>query len=227
MVQPLDKNETSQLTLPELDSLTPEILSQLVIECLTRLDSVPALDALPKEVRAELAASGLRSLEIGRQPLGLFTQIGRHAVLSTVEVVPIRNRGSAELGIVMTQRSADDPWWPNQWHVPGTVLLPTDTLAGPHDFSGPLDRIFSGELGESVTPVGPTQVFDTQRRTGPRGHELTAHTWQEVVQKRRLPRDARIFSESDLREADPAIFVNGHGVNAEFAAKHYKKHLHS
>lgn len=191
-------NIETQIGTSQLNGLSPEILAQIAAECLARL-------------------------EPGRQPLPLFAQLGRHVVLSTVEVAPLVD-GGREMGVVMTRRPGDDPWWPNQWHVPGTVLLPTDDMTGPHDYSGPLERVFTGELGENVSSTGSAVLFDVKRRTGPRGHELTSQVWSTVQRKRKLPRNIRVFSETDLREADTSLFVDGHGTNAQMAIQHYRNH---
>lgn len=181
---------------------------------------LPDLNELSPAQLAEIAANCLSRLEVGRQPLPLFTQLARHAVISTVEFAPIHDKHS-ELGVIMTQRPDDDPWWPRQWHIPGSVLLPTDSMATPHDYSGPMERVFKSEFRDSITPLGSPTLFDIKRRSGPRGHELTAQTWIETRVHTRLPSDTRVFSISDLSEADPSLFIQGHGLTAQQAIDHY------
>jgi ADP-ribose pyrophosphatase YjhB (NUDIX family) len=69
----------------------------------------------------------LKQLEPGFLPLEIFSQIARLTRIPTVDLIPVKQDGG-KLQIGLIQRPADDQWWPDQWHFPGTVLLSTDTI---------------------------------------------------------------------------------------------------
>lgn len=138
------------------------------------------LSAATPEELATLAAECLARLEPGRQPLPLFAQLGRLTVLSTVEIIPLRAK-SAGLEVLLAQRPEADLWWPNQWHLPGAVLLPTDSGAGLGDYDAIADRILGSEFRNTVTRTGNVHVFDAKCRSGARGSEQTVFGWAEVT----------------------------------------------
>lgn len=132
----------------------------------------------PEEI-AVLAANCLALLEPGVQPLPLFEQIARLTVLSTVEVVPFRET-LGELEVLLAKRSADDLWWPNKLHIPGTVLMPTDEERYLGDYETPIERIIKNEFNNTVARVDTIHVFDAHRRSGARGSEQTVFCWTKV-----------------------------------------------
>ncbi len=74
-----------------------------------------------------LSCSILEQLEPGFLPLEIFNQIARLVRLPMVDVIPTKFEHDA-LHIGLVKRDKDDLWWPNMWHLPGTVLRSTDTL---------------------------------------------------------------------------------------------------
>lgn len=171
--------------------------------------------ASPDEI-AQLAADCLAHLEPGFQILPLYTQLARISVGTTVEIFSIET-SEIEPRVLFTQRPEDDPWWGGQWHVPGSVLLPTDQLASPHDFSEPAQRIFGGELAGLVKPEGDMTLFDLQRRQGVRGQELTPFFWTKisVLEDVELPENLKLLNGKDLTKNPMDLkFVEGHYQSA-------------
>lgn len=138
------------------------------------------LNSMTQTEIAELAATCLERLEPGRQPLSLFAQIARLVVTSTVEIVPFESKNEHPR-VLMARRPDDDPWWPGEWHLPGTVLLPTDGAKNQHDYYTPVNRLLADEFRGSVALDGRLNMFDTRRRTGARGSEQTALGWANVA----------------------------------------------
>src|SRR5580704_17304344 len=71
----------------------------------------------------------LKKLEPGFQPYPIFEQIARIVVLPIVELIPLRMHNGT-LQVLLIQRAADDEYWPNLWHTPGTVVRSTDLPNG-------------------------------------------------------------------------------------------------
>lgn len=129
----------------------------------------------------EKAIEFLRGLEAGRQPYELFLEIARLAVLSSVEMVPVRMH-DGKPQVLLTQRPEDDVW-SKQWHVPGTIMLPTDKVESSHDYDDAFGRIFDhdGELKSGVKVVGKPVYVDSERRKTRRGDEFAAIHYAEVT----------------------------------------------
>jgi hypothetical protein len=138
-----------------------------------------SLENMTQAELAELATACLEKLEPGKQPLPLFTQLARLVVTSTVEMVPFRIQNN-KLEVLLTKRPDDDPWWPGQWHLPGTIILPTDEASGVHDYDTLVERLYTEEFGQSVVRSGEVNIFDIQRRLIPRGSEQTVFGWSLI-----------------------------------------------
>jgi hypothetical protein len=92
-----------------------------------------------------------------------------------VEVVPLRRLPNGTIQILLLARELDDPVWPGQLHIPGTVIRASDTAGS---FDGPLQRVLSKELtGVQVTK--PVFVQSTLHHSG-RGMEASQIFWVEV-----------------------------------------------
>lgn len=81
----------------------------------------------------------LAQLIPGFLPLEIFDQIARLVCLPGVVVVPLK-RKSSSLDVGLVKRDENDRWWPNMWHLPGTVLLSTDTV------NSAIKRLMGNEL---------------------------------------------------------------------------------
>lgn len=69
----------------------------------------------------------LKELEPGFLPLPIFEQIARLVRLPIVDVIPIK-KVENKIFVGLLKRPSDDLWWPDAWHLPGTIFRSTDTL---------------------------------------------------------------------------------------------------
>lgn len=124
---------------------------------------------------SEVALAELRTVDVGLLSEDLFVELARLTVLSTVEVVCLR-RGAAGIEVLLTQRVETDPFWAGQWHSPGSVIRPLDSLGS---FVGAFKRVLCGELGlkEWAEPffVGPCFW------SGNRGAVVSQVHWLDVT----------------------------------------------
>lgn len=189
-----------------------------------KLPSREELSLLSSAEAAEVAAHYLSVVEAGRLPLPLFKEIGRLMSLSTVEVTPLRHNADS-LEVLLTQRPESDPWWAGQWHLPGTVIIDSDLGEdhGPYGYATVLDRLYSGELGESVT-VGESVLFDAHLRRGVRGPEQTVFHWAPVdlaADYSELP-TGRFFDATSVADNPPdGGLIIGHAESIRRATAHY------
>src|SRR5581483_10648257 len=121
------------------------------------------------------AADLLSRLKPGFLPLKIFHEVTRLTVMPIVEVVPLRLARSGKIEILLLQREADDPVWPGQLHVPGTVIRATDT---PGSFNTPLQRVLTKELNGTKTSE-PMFVKSILHHSG-RGIEASQIFWVKV-----------------------------------------------
>lgn len=141
--------------------------------------------------------SFLEQVPQGHLPYELFLQIARLGVLGTVELVPLRRAQDNTTEVLLLKRPQKDIW-SNQWHVPGTVMLPTDRVEYPSDYRDPLERLVSstGELaGTGLKFVHDPVMTETERRVTARGHEIAAIHYVEVAGE---PQHGKFFSPDDL-----------------------------
>lgn len=89
-------------------------------------------------------------------------------VLVTIEMVPLRRTTNGEVEVLLVQREADDPYWPNMYHVPGTVLRASDAAGSYEDA---FKRILQGELQGTATSGQPQHLKDLFHQVK-RGREL-------------------------------------------------------
>lgn len=82
----------------------------------------------------------LRDCTPGNLSEPVFEAIARVAVYPAVEVIPYRRKGR-EIEVGLLKRPQDDRHWPGMWHLPGTVLRPTD--ASLHDA---FERLYADEF---------------------------------------------------------------------------------
>ncbi|MBI4092481.1 MAG: NUDIX hydrolase [Candidatus Kerfeldbacteria bacterium] len=111
----------------------------------------------PKQIST--CAKLLEQLEPGFLPFEIFSQISRLVRLPVVNVIPVRQEAS-RIQIGLIKRENDDPWWPGRWHLPGTVILSTDTM------NGAIQRLLKEEIvvTSSDQPVFHTIVVQHTKR---------------------------------------------------------------
>jgi ADP-ribose pyrophosphatase YjhB (NUDIX family) len=74
----------------------------------------------------------LKELEPGFLPLPIFEQIARLVRLPIVDVIPVK-KVDDKISVGLLKRPSDDRWWPNAWHLPGTIFRATDSLRSAQD----------------------------------------------------------------------------------------------
>lgn len=136
--------------------------------------------------------AALAKLTPGFLPLGIFLQVARLTVTPTVELVGLRKKeGSVE--ILLTRRPKDDKYWPNMWHIQGSVIRATDKEG---DFSDVFTRILQNEMGNPQCVTQPTffkYVFQQVKR----GREVSFIHWIELTGE---PPKGEFFDINDLPE---------------------------
>lgn len=131
----------------------------------------------PTEQEINDAVAVIRRLPQGFLPKQLFYAIAEKTVTSTVEMMVLRsNDGIVE--ILLTQRPSDDLYWPNAWHIPGTVLLSTDSEGS---YESAFSRIFDGELDGKVTLLSEPSRVITKFWDNKRGRELDQVFFVDVL----------------------------------------------
>lgn len=163
----------------------------------------------PEQSLKELVEK-LRDFEPGVLPYPLFMEIARLSTLSTIELVPIRADSGDRPEVLLTQRPDGDPW-EGQWHVPGTVLLPTDRIEHTHDYRDAFARLLgkNGELKSGVKMAGEPVEVHTERRKSRRGAELSVVHYVPVVGE---PEVGGYFSMDDFPHNVPSRGVIEHHV---------------
>lgn len=187
----------------------------------------PDVDKLSAAEAADIAARCLEKLEPGFQPLPLFTQLSRLVVTSTVEMVAINERNNTP-HVVLSQRPENCPWWPGQWHLPGTVLLPTDEEVTPHDYETPVKRLYKSEFDGTVALDGAVHIFDAQRRSGPRGSEQTVFGWSsiKILDEKNGISGGQLFDAKNVEsELAGEQVIEGHLDTVKRAMGHYARKI--
>lgn len=133
------------------------------------------MNSVTKTEIAELTRL-LKKLEPGFLPLDIFMEIARLAVLPIIEFVPLRVNKNGEVEVLLLSRDADDPLWPNELHVPGTVIRPTDT-------EGKIYRAFERILDDELkgTKTTPPHYVGSNLHKSKRGMEQAQIYWIEVT----------------------------------------------
>ncbi len=108
----------------------------------------------PQEIASCVAI--LRRLEPGILPLEIFNQVARLVCLPMVDVVPMKYEGLG-LSIGLVEREEDDLWWPNLWHLPGTVLRSTDTV------ETAIQRLMDSEIAIKTSSAQVFRGFSVHR----------------------------------------------------------------
>lgn len=155
----------------------------------------------------------LSRLEPGFLPLSVFHAVARLVALPIVEVVPLRVKSAGGVEILLLRRPADDPVWPNQLHVPGTVVRASDE---PGFFDDALARVLAQELDGTSTssPVFVKSMLHMQAR----GMEAAQIFWVLVEGE---PTEGTFYDADDLPEALVATQLDFIPV----AVAHFK-HMH-
>lgn len=174
------------------------------------------MSELPQELISEeidLVTRLLGKLEPGFLPYSIFTQITRLTTLTTIELVALLDQSDSQIKVFLLQRSDNDDFWPGLWHVPGSVLLPTDTK---DSYKDPLRRIITGDLNE-VPLLVPPAYFRNHFRQEARG---TMHAVQHWVLLKDVPTVGQLFPVDSL----PEQIVPEHIETISIARNEYLKY---
>lgn len=131
----------------------------------------------PSQEEIISAQKVLAKLEPGFLPPEIFYEVVRLAVTTTIEMVPLRRSRTGEVEVLLTRREADDPYWPNQPHVPGTVLRASDREGS---YADAFMRILEGELA-GISTVGEPVFIQNSFHQVKRGRELALIHYVEVA----------------------------------------------
>lgn len=154
----------------------------------------------PTEQEIAQATEVLSRLTKGFLPFPLFLQVTRLMTTPTMEVAPIRMRGD-EPEVFLTQRPVDDPYWPNGWHIPGTVIRSTDE---PESFKSGFDRVLRDELGPAFSYVNQPVFVGMKFWDVLRGRELDMLHFVDVEVDESRPLPGKFFTLDELPETSLA-----------------------
>lgn len=163
--------------------------------------SLPQLSAEQEETIATRYLARLAEEAPDRLPFGIFVPIAKLMVMHTVEVgfVKPSAEDTERPLVLLTQRPASDVFWPNQWHIPGSVVRANDPVKHEHDYDAALSRVM-GEVGGDIQIVGEPVEFDTVRRRDVRGSEVTVRLLAEVQGN---PEHGRFFDATEVLQRPP------------------------
>lgn len=130
----------------------------------------------------KLAADLLSKLDIGYLPTPIFDQTIRLVVCSTIVIVPLKQTAKGfEVLLRLRGDEPTNPVWPNHWHLPGTMLRPTDK---PGDYSDAFNRL-QDEMGGTVRH-DQLRFIRTAFTQTKRGRELTQLYYMMVTGGKKL-----------------------------------------
>ena len=136
----------------------------------------------------------IRRLPLEGTSAKVFTEIAKKFVLVTINLVVLRFE-TGRLQVLLLQRSKHDPCWPNEWHIPGTVLRRTDFPGVPIGSDYPILRIEQVELKAKLKNP-PILVGEMYLPATRRGAELTKFFLGELEDNKIV--QGKFFSLDDL-----------------------------
>ena len=131
----------------------------------------------------------LKQIEPGFLNFDVFIQIARLVVLSIIEFVPLRIKGD-KIEVLLLSRGGDDPIWPNELHVPGTVIRPTDNE---NKIYMAFNRIINEEL--KGTKLSEPYFVGSILHKSKRGAEHAQVYWVEVKEE---PKVGKFYPVDEL-----------------------------
>lgn len=140
----------------------------------------------------------LSTLKPGKLSLEIFNQIARLTVTPVLEIVPLFVDSNGRIKVFLLHRGSDDQNWENMYHVPGTIILASDT---PGSYNDALSRIIKANLVQ-YEPSKPVFVTNKLCKVS-RGME-TAHIY--LVQLSKKPEENSLFDQGEL----PNNLIEGH-----------------
>lgn len=170
-------------------------------------------DRDPEELLAELLElrpAMLRGFQLAERyayasgkglPRWFFETAPRVVPQFSIEFAVLRVNGP-RFEVWLRQRPADDPFWPSQWHMPGTCLY-----TGGDDIDGMWRRIMrelnkGGDITLKHKPkfTGTLSTSREERSRGPCAHDI----WYAFVEERTEIAGGQFFPLPDFARADRA-----------------------
>lgn len=172
---------------------------------------------IPSQEDIAFASDVLIRSPKGFLPFELFLAVAARVTTPTMELAPLRQNDDGTLEILLTQRPATDPYWPNGWHMPGTVLRATDKEG---DFSSGIERILRDELHGKVPMRGMPAYVTTKFWDVLRGRELdTVYYFKTDVADSDLV-EGKFFAVDDL----PSTTLDHHKIIITEIAAAFRLH---
>lgn len=100
-------------------------------------------------------------------PQSIFNEFQKAFGGTSLEVVPIKFDATGNIQVFLTQRPMSDPYWPGDYHVPGTMIFPWD-LELKDGFDEGWARLMSKEImsSEHVSSVSSVETLSLKTRRG-------------------------------------------------------------
>jgi hypothetical protein len=153
----------------------------------------------PTDDEVKQAVDVFNRLPKGFLPHDLFIAVAAKVTMPTMELVPVRLSGNGEVEVLLTQRPNDDPYWPNQWHMPGTVIRASDKEGT--DFSSGIERVLQNELHGTIRMIGEPKYAGMKFWDVARGRELDQIFYFETDAKDEDVTEGQFFSVNNLPES--------------------------
>lgn len=153
----------------------------------------------PTDDEIKQAVDVISRLEKGFLPFDLFIALASKITMPTMELLPVRKGKNGDIEVLLTQRPADDPYWPNEWHIPGTVIRASDNAGT--DFSSGVERVMQNELHDTIKMIGKPQYVGMKFWDVARGRELDSIFYFETDAKDEDVVEGKFFSGNNLPES--------------------------
>jgi len=140
----------------------------------------------------------INRLEKGFLPFELFIALASKITMPTMELLPIRRAENGDVEVLLTQRPADDPYWPNEWHIPGTVIRASDNEGT--NFSSGVERVLQNELHGTIKMIGKPRSAGMKFWDVARGRELDQMFYFETNAKDADVVEGKFFPANNLPE---------------------------
>lgn len=152
----------------------------------------------PTEEEIAQAVRVINKLPKGYLPFDLFIAVAAKVTVPTMEVAALRRAGNGNVEVLLTQRPADDPYWPSGWHLTGTVIRANDKEGT--DFSSGVERVLQDELHGTIKPVSDIKYAGIKFWDVKRGRELDQMFYFETNATDEDVQEGKFFDVSKLPE---------------------------
>lgn len=166
------------------------------------------------EQEAEKMAGMLSKFDRGFYPFPVFVEFCRLNKLSAIEIVPLVQFEPGNPKILLIKREDNDRFWPGQYHTPGCIVRPTDSLEDAKN------RVIVEEMQSPVVVIPPVLVTVADHNTERWDNLMILH-WMlieepgvvgELFEYKRLPKNIVKSQLSLIYTAVQHFNNNGPGV---------------